>query len=120
MPVAAIASKVTRMKRNLWMSMDRSTSWARAVTEAETVPVAACPAAKFIAARVVLSHRRDETDAEADLELSAATRPAPDSATPRRVKLRRSLSHARANRLRTVPAGHRSRCAASSRVSPSK
>ena len=29
-------------------------------------PAAACPAAKRIAARVVVSHRGDETDAEAD------------------------------------------------------
>ena len=82
----------------------------------QTVPVAP----KVIAARVVMSHREDETDAEADREASADTIVAAGKAAPRRVSPRRSLSHARANRLRTVPAGHRRRCAASSGVRPSK
>ena len=40
----------------------------------------------------MISHRGDEIDAEADLELSTAARPAADSATPRRVKPRAELS----------------------------
>ena len=73
-PVATAprSSKVNARSFSLWISMDRSTSWARAVAEAETAPPAACPAAKWIAARVVMSHRRDETDAEADRGLRTA------------------------------------------------
>ena len=101
---------------NLFTNMDLSTSWARETASG----AAAFLAAKSIAVSVVMSHRGDEIDADSALELSAARRPAPDSDTPRRVKLCRSFTHARANRLRTVPAGHLSRCAASSSVSPSK
>ncbi len=68
-----------------------------------------CPAAKRIAARVVMSHRGDEMDAEADRGASAVARPRPGRTTPRRVSPRRSLSRARASRLRSVPAGQRSR-----------
>ncbi len=77
---------------------------------AESAPPAACRAAKRIAARLVESHRRDETDARGAIAIAK-----PRSASPRR-----SLSRARTNRLRSVPLGHFSRAAASSGESPSK
>ena len=90
------------------------------LAEAELAPAALCLAAKRIAARVVMSPREGETDAEADRDASADIIAAAGKATRRRVSPRRSLSHARANRLRTVPAGHRRRRAASLTVRPSK
>ncbi len=51
---------------SLFTNMDLSTSWARA--RRGRAATAACPAANSIAARVVMSHRGDEIDAEADLE----------------------------------------------------
>ncbi len=97
---------------NLCMSMDLSTSRASAV--------AAGAAAKWTAARVVMSHRGDETDAEAGADPRSEARAAAGRTTPRRVSPRRSLSLARASRLRSVPSGQPSRCAASSSVRPSK
>ena len=76
MATAPRSSKVIAVSFSLWSSMDLSTSWARAIAEAEMAPAAACPAAKAIAARVVMSHRGDETDAEADRGASAAARAA--------------------------------------------
>ena len=105
---------------SLWISMDFSTSRARAAVEAESASPAAGPAAKRIAARVVVSHRRDETEAEAGRASSTAASAAPGSMTPRRVSARRSFSRARATRLRTVPCEHRSRLAASWMVRPSR
>ena len=89
---------------------------ARAAAAGEPVP----PAAKRIAAFAVASQSEVETDAEADLVLSAAASAATGSTTPRRMSPRRSLPRARASRLRTVPAGHSSRRPASSRLRPSK
>ena len=95
--------------------MVRRTSRARVLA----VDAAACRAAKRIAALAVMSHRWGETDAEADRGLRAAASAVVESTKPRRVK-RGGASPARASRLRSVPAGHRSRRAASSRVRPSK
>ena len=91
----------------LFASMDLRTSWARAAAAGAT----ACPAANWIAARVVISHKEDETDAQAERAQCTGERAA-GKTTPRRVRPRRSLSRARANRLWIVPAGQRSRRAA--------
>ena len=105
------------MKLNLWISMDLSTSWAR---ETEPNDGAACPAANWIAARVVMSHRRDEIDAKADREMSAATSPAPESdhaaASQAAAELVARPGQSAADRAGGAP----ERCAASSSVSPSK
>ena len=62
-----------------------------------------------MAALVVTSHREDETAALAAVESRTAARAEVDRKAPRRVRPRRSLSPARANRLRSVPSGQRSR-----------
>ncbi len=91
--------------------MVRRTSWARSVA----VDAMSCLVANRLAVLAVMSRSWGEMDAEADWGLIAAA-----STTPRRVDVAVELLTRRANRLRSVPAGHRSRRAASSRVSPSK
>jgi hypothetical protein len=86
----------------------------------EPVPPAVRNVAKRIAALVVAARSVVETPADADMPVRVTASAAPDTTTPRRVSPRRSLSRARANRLRTVPGGQRSRRAASSSVSPAK
>ena len=98
--------------------MELNTSWASAIAEIEIAPAVDFPATKSAAARAVRLHNGAEMDAQAAFESRAAASAAADKTTPRRVNPRRSLSHARANRLRTVPAGHLSRSAASSGVRP--
>ena len=77
-------------------------------------------AAKLIAARAVVSHSAGETPAEVERDESAEPTAAVEKATPRRISPRRNFSHARARRLRTVPAGQPRRRAVSSTVRPSK
>ena len=100
--------------------MDLSTSCARAIVEAERASTAAGPAAKRSAARVVISNRADETDADAGRESSTAASAAAGRTIPRRMSPRRSFSRARAMRLRTVPCDQRSCRAASWTVNPSR
>ena len=59
-------------------SMARSTSWARDAARAE----AACPAANSIAARVVMSHRADETTADGGPRATTGAHAAAGRATP--------------------------------------
>ena len=72
------------------------------------------PATKFIAAAVVVSHRCDGTDADAQCWLDAQPGAATGEARPRRVSATRSFARALARRLRTVPTGQLSRPAISS------
>ncbi len=122
-PVATAARTSTAIAASLslWINMDFRTSWASAGAGAVSAPPpAACRAAKAIAARVVVSHRRGGMDAEADRGASAAAIAVVESAIPRRTRARRSFSLARSSRLWTVPTGQRSRRAASDSERPSK
>ena len=91
-------------------SMDLSTSRASPVANEP----ATCPAAKLMAALVVTSHREDETAALAAVESRTAARAEVDRKAPRRREATAELIPRRANRLRSVPSGQRSRRAASS------
>ncbi|MGO9465566.1 MAG: hypothetical protein ACLQVF_15590 [Isosphaeraceae bacterium] len=108
------------MTFRLWNSIDLDTSRAKTTAKFDSAPPAAFPAAKLRAAWVVDSQNCEETSALADRGQRAAASAADDKTMPRRVSWRRSFSRARASRLRSVPAGQRSRRAASSRVMPSK
>ena len=87
-PPATRASKHNAVNLNRLSNMDRSISRARAAAEAERPAPAAGPAAKWIAALVVVRHREDEMHAEAWRGPRAVASAAEDRTTPRRVSAR--------------------------------
>ena len=96
--------------------MENSTPFVRVRTVVEMAPTLAPPANRA-AAPAVDATSVAGTAARDDRSSTAS---ATAGATPRRTSRTRSRSRPRARRLRTVPTGQRSCCAASSWVKPSR